>query len=182
VRDATAGLREGLQPRAPADAAAARKLDADAQALEERLAAYGRIKAGRDPALAFAAEEYALCARQILRESAREARGRRAVEERMRELTRHMNYANRRTREFHRTALALKDALERAYYDYRLAAEGLSRELAVFPEARAKVAARLGTAPLIEEATAAAANQRAADSARRVADDMQRARRMTGGR
>jgi hypothetical protein len=182
VHDATAGLREGLQARAAADAADARKLDADAAALDARLADFERMKPGRDPALAFAAEEYALSARQILRESAREARARRAVEERLRELSGHMNYANRRTAEFHRTALALKDALEKAYYDYRLAADGLARELDGLAEARAKVAARLGTAPLLDEASAAEARGRAAENARRVADAMQRARRMAGGR
>jgi hypothetical protein len=176
-------LRDGLRP--PADGSGVRKLEADAQALDGRLAALERVDAARERTLVYAADEYGLAARQVLRELAREQRQRRRVAESMKLLTDHMNRANRRAPDWYRNALGLKDELEKSYFDYKLAADALARELDALAGARARVADRLGRladSALIDETLAADARRRADEAARRVADDMQRARRMAGGR
>jgi hypothetical protein len=182
VQDASTSLREGLRPAGASAEGRDRKLELDAKALDGGLAALARVDAGRDRALAYAAEEYAVSARQLLRDLAQEERLRRRVSERIRELSQHMNYADRRTPDFHRRALALKDELEKAYFDYGLVADTLARELDAFPDARAKVAAQLGASAVPDDALAADARRRAAQSARQVADEMERARRMAGAR
>jgi hypothetical protein len=181
VQDASAGLRAGLRSR-PGGASGVGALESGAKALDERLAAFGRVRTAGERALAYAAEEYALSARQILRELAQEEVRRGRVAEGIRTLADHMNYANRRTPDFHRRALALKDDLEKRYFDYGVSAGSLARELDAFADARAKLAAQLDASALLDEDLAADARQRAADAARRVADDMQRARRMAGAR
>ncbi len=179
VQDASAGLRDGLRAHPGAGGAG---LETGAEALDRRLAEFGRVKTARDRGLAYAAEEYAASARQILLQLAREDRERRRVGEGIKALAEHMNYANRRTPEFHRRALELKNDLEKRYFDYGVAAGALARELDAFPDARAKLAAQIDASALLDEGLAADARRRAEDAARRVADDMQRARRMAGTR
>jgi hypothetical protein len=181
VQEASAGLRDGLRAH-PGGSAAAGKLEADARGLDQRLAEFGRVRTARQRALAYAAEEYAVSARQILRELAREDLGRERVADGIKALAQHMNYADRRTPDFHRRALELKSDLEKRYFDYGVAAGALARELDAFPDARAKLAAELDASALLDEGLAADARNRAAESARRLADDMQRARRMAGAR
>jgi uncharacterized membrane protein YccC len=180
VQDASARLREALQQeRGPADGAAIRGLESEAKALDPGLAELERAGA-REHALVYAAEEYTLAARQLLRDLAREQRERRRVAESIELLSRHMNRANRRAPDWHRNALRLKDDLEKTYFDYGLAAEALARELDAFPDARATLAAQIGDSPLLDDAVVAGAGGRARDAAKRVADEMRRARRMAG--
>lgn len=181
VQQASAGLRDGLRAH-PGGSAAAGRLEAEAKALDERLTDFARVKTARERGLAYAAEEYALSARHILLELAREDRGRERVAEGIKALAQHMNYANRRTPDFHRRALELKNDLEKRYFDYGVAAGALARELDAFPDARAKLAAQLDASALLDEGVAADARNRAAESARRLADDMRRARGMAGAR
>jgi len=182
VQEASASLRDGLQATRASGDGAAGKLDADAKALEIRLAALERMNAARDRALVYAAEEYGFVARQVLRDLAQEQLRRRRVSERMQLLAQHMNRADRHAPDWHRNALRLKGDLEKSYFDYGAAAEALGRGLDAFPEVRARLALRLDPSLLMDEAAAADARRRAAEAARRVADEMQRARRMTGGR
>ena len=180
VQDASAGLRDGL--RAHPGGGGVGRLDADARALDERLADFGRVKTARERELAYAAEEYALSARQILRELAREERGRERVAEGARSLGQHMNHANRRAADFHRRALELKNDLEKRYFDYGVAAGALARELDAFPDSRAKLAAQIDASALLDEGLAADARKRAAGAALEVAGEMERARGLLGAR
>jgi hypothetical protein len=177
VEDASAGLREGLRPRAGAGGAA---LEAGAKALDERLAAFARVRTSGERALAYGAEEYALSARQVLRDLGQEERRRAEVAEGLRALAQHMNYANRRTPGFHRRALQIKADLEKRYYEYRVAADALARELDALADVRARLAPLVDASALLDAQQAADARKRADEAARRVADDMQRARRMAG--
>ena len=181
VQEASAGLRDGLRAH-PGSGAGLARLDADAAGLDARLADFERVKTAPGRALAYAAEEYALSARQILRELAREERGRQRVDEGAKALVQHMNHANRRTPDFLSRALQIKGDLEKRYFDYGVAADALARELDAFPGARAKVAAQVDASALLDEGLAADARRRAAESASRVADEVQRARDIAGPR
>jgi hypothetical protein len=182
VQDTSARLREALQARASLDSAALRKLDADAGAIDGRAGELRRMRASPDRTLVYAAEEYALNARQLLRNLAQAHRQRQRLAESMKLLSHHMNYANRRASNWHREALRLKDGLDRNYSDYSRAVEALGRELDAYPETHAKLAAQVGASLLPDEALAAEARQRSTDAARQAAAEMQRARNMTGGR
>jgi hypothetical protein len=177
VQRASASLSDGLKTRGDAG-----KLEEDAKRLDAGITALERVKAAPERSLVYAAEEYALAARQILRNLAQEQRQRLRVSENMQLLAQHINHAERRTPDFHRQALRLKDELERAYFDYRVAADGLGRELYALPGTRAKLAAQLGAAPLVDEALVDDALRRSADTAQGVADRMQRARLMVSAR
>ena len=178
VQEASAGLRDGLRAH-PGNGGGLARLDAEAAGLDARLADFERVKTAPGRSLAYAAEEYALSARQILRELAREERARQRVDEGARALAQHMNYANRRTADFLRRALQIKGDLEKRYFDYGVAAGALAHELDAFPDARAKLAAQVDASALLDEGLAADARRRASESAERVADEMRRARGMS---
>ncbi len=183
ARDASARLRDGLHAaEGAADPAAIRAMETDAKAIEGEVETLDRMKASRDRALVYAAEEYAVDARQLLRNFAQGHRYRQRLETSVKRLSDHMRYANRRTPAWHDEALRLKGELEKDYFNYRISAEALDRELGAYPAARAKLAAEVDPSLLLDDAVVAQARARSSDAAKRAAAEVERLRRLTGAR
>jgi hypothetical protein len=166
---------------APTDQTVGR-LDDHAQEVDKHVLELRGMSASPDRALVDAAEEYMLTVRQILRNQAASHRYRIQVSASDRALRDHMRAAKRRSASWIQEALRAKDRLEKDYFDYRLSAEALSRLLESYPDARKKLALQGHGALLADEAAAATARRRALDSARRLADEVQRARQLAAVR
>jgi len=166
---------------APADQTVGR-LDDHAQEVDKHVLELHGMSASPNRALVDAAEEYMLTVRQILRNQAASHRYRIQVSASDRALRDHMRAAKRRSASWIQEALRAKDRLEKDYFDYRLSAEALARLLESYPDARKKLALHVGGALLADEAAATSARRRALDSARRLADEVERARQLAAVR
>ena len=158
------------------------RLDDHAQEVDKHVLELRGMSASPNRALVDAAEEYMLTVRQVLRNQAASHRYRIQVSASDRALRDHMRSAKRRSGSWIQEAVRAKDRLEKDYFDYRLSAEALSRLLESYPEARKKLAAHIGGVLLADETTAANARRRALDSARRLADEVERARHLAAVR
>jgi hypothetical protein len=135
------------------------------------------LNASTNRALVAAADDYLLTARQILRELAASHRYRVQVsvsDERLRE---HMSKAGRRSPAWIDEAIRAKDRLEKNYFDYRISAEALERQLASYPETRKKMAAQLRV-PLLADEPAETARKRALANSKRIAANVEQARQL----
>src|SRR6266540_1196718 len=186
VKDSSERLQGALAVEtgtAPEDAAqTVVKLDDQAQEVDKHVIELRGTSASPDRALFDAAEEYMLTVRQILRNQAASHRYRIQVSASDRALRDHMRSAKRRSGSWIQEALRAKDRMEKDYFDYRLSASAFSRLLESYPAARKKLALHVGGALLADEAAAANARRRALDSARRLADEVERARQLAAVR
>ena len=158
------------------------RLDDHAQEVDKHVLELRGLSASPNRALVDAAEEYMLTVRQILRNQAASHRYRIQVSASDRALRDHMRAAKRRSGSWIQEALRAKDRLEKDYFDYRLSAGAFSRLLESYPDARKKLALHVGGVLLADETTAANARRRALDSARRLADEVERARQLAAVR
>jgi len=158
------------------------RLDDHAQEVDKHVLELRGLSASPNRALVDAAEEYMLTVRQILRNQAASHRYRLQVSASDRALRDHMRAAKRRSGSWIQEALRAKDRLEKDYFDYRLSAGAFSRLLESYPDARKKLALHVGGVLLADETTAANARRRALDSARRLADEVERARQLAAVR
>src|SRR5713226_5534360 len=186
VKDSSERLQEALaveMKAVPEDSAqTVGKLDDQAQEVDKHVIDLRGMSASPNRALVDAAEEYMLTVRQILRNQAASHRYRIQVSASDRALRDHMRAAKRRSASWIQEALRAKDRLEKDYFDYRLSAEALARLLESYPDARKKLALQVGGALLADEAAATSARRRALDSARRLADEVERARQLAAVR
>jgi len=158
------------------------KLDDHAQEVDKHVLELRDMSASPDRELVDAAEEYMLTVRQILRNQAASHRYRIQVSASDRALRDHMRSAKRRSGSWIQEALRAKERLEKDYFDYRLSADALGRLLESYPEARKKLALHVGGALLADEGTATTARRRALESARRLADEVEKARQLAAVR
>ena len=186
VRDSSDRLRVALAvemeavPTNPAQMVG--KLDDQAQEVDKHVIELRGINASPNRALVDAAEEYMLTVRQILRNQAASHRYRLQVSASDRALRDHMRGAKRRSGPWVQEAVRAKDRLEKDYFDYRLSAGAFSRLLESYPEARKKLALHVGGALLADETAASNARRRALDGAKRLADEVEKARQLAAVR
>ena len=140
------------------------------------------MSASLNPSLVYAAEEYLLTVRQILRNQAASHRYRIQVSASEQALRDHMRTANRRSGNWIKEALRAKDRMEKEYFDYRISVDAFGRLLESYPATRKKLALQVGAGLLVEEAVAANARKRALATSKRVADDVERARQLAAVR
>jgi hypothetical protein len=184
VKDTSERLQAALAIEtgtAPADQTVGR-LDDHAQEVYRHVLELRGMSASPNRALVDAAEEYMLTVRQILRNQAASHRYRIQVSASDRALRDHMRSARRRSGSWIQEAVRTKDRLEKDYFDYRLSAGAFSRLLESYPDARKKLALHVGGALLADEAAAISARRRALDSARRLADEVERTRQLAAVR
>jgi DNA-binding transcriptional regulator of glucitol operon len=153
------------------------KLDDQAQEVDKHVIDLRDLGSSTNSALVAAADDYLLTARQILRELAASHRYRVQVsvsDERLRE---HMSKAGRRSAAWMDEAIRAKDRLEKNYFDYRVSAEALDRQLASYPETRKKMAAQLRV-PILADEPAEIARKRALANSKRIAANVEQARQL----
>ena len=154
------------------------KLDDQAQEVDKHVIELRGMSASPNRALVDAAEEYILTVRQILRNQAASHRYHNQVSASERALRDHMRTANRRSGNWIKEAVRVKDRMEKEYFDYRISVDAFGRLLESYPATRKKLALQVGARLLVETAVAAKARKRVLASSRRVADDVERARQL----
>ena len=180
--DATRRFDDALAVEsAPASADGAqtvRKLDDQAQEVDRHVLELHGLSVSADRALAEAAEDYLLTVREILRRQAATHRYGIQVAASDAALRDHMRGAGRRSKGWIDEAVRLKDRMEKDYFDYHLAADAFGRLLDSYPATREKLAAQRPAAAPTPDETVRAARKRAAQSAKRIDDEMRQARQL----
>ncbi len=182
VKDTGRRLQEALAIETGAasadDAQTVRKLDDHAQEVDRYALELRGLGASPNRALVDAADEYILTARQILRNQASSHRYRIQLSASNQALREHMRTAGRRSGAWIERALAAKDRLDRDYFDYRLAVETFVRLLESYPDVRKSLAVQIGSAPFPDDELARQARRRAQESAKRAAQEIERAKQL----
>ena len=138
LKAADARLREALGTPLEADPAqaeqAAAQLDAAAQDIEARLAALRALDAGADPARVASAGEAMDDAAAVVRRQAAVLRTGLAFGQARDALQAHMRGARSRRGDWVSEAIELKHKLDKAYFDYKFALDGLAARLGDVPD------------------------------------------------
>ena len=186
VQDSSERLRGALAVETEAvhddTARMVQRLDDQAQEVDKHVIELRGMSASLNPALVYAAEEYLLTVRQMLRNQAASHRYRIQVSASEQALRDHMRSANRRSGNWIKEAVRAKDRMEKEYFDYRISVDAFGRLLESYPATRKKLAQQVGAGLLVEEALAANARKRVLATSKRVADDVERARQLAAVR
>ncbi len=177
IAAATARLEEALA-LAPDSPGALPKLEEHSKVVAQYLEALRSEDAGRNRALAEAAELYLVDAQAMLRNQANAARSRAAASASRRALTAHMNHAAGRGQGWIDQAVALKAKAERDNFDYRSALGALAELLRAHRDTQDKVRAVQPAARLLAAAQLDAAYQRAKAAEQEAAAELERLRQM----
>jgi hypothetical protein len=186
VKDTSLRLRDALSievgPQSADRPEVVRKLDDHTLEVDKHLMELRGKSAAPDRALFDAADEYLLTTRQLLREQASSHRYRIELSGSMQALVAHMRTANRRSESWIKEAIRAKDQVEKDYFSYKLAVEAFGRVLDSYPAARAKLAAHLDAALLVDPALAKEARGRQLETSKQAAGEMDRARQLAAVR
>ena len=166
VADTTQQLRKALN--APPSAELLAKVDGNLQA----------AKAPRDQQLANAAGEYIHDAREIVRRRGETERLTREAAMSRRALAMHMAAASGRDTYWIRVASDLKKRVERDHHELEFSLKQLSNLLLSLPEAQKRLEPHVGAAMLLEETERRTARERAEETAKRAAEELEKVRRL----
>ena len=164
--DTTVHLRKALNGTPPPDLVS--KLDGNLKA----------AKAPRHPAFADAAEDYIHGAREIVRRRVDAERLAREAAMSRRALAMHMAAASRRDTYWFRVATDLKKRAERDHFDLEVSLKALSELLFTLPESQKLLAPHFDAALLLEDAVRRQARERAQETSKRAADELEKVRRL----
>lgn len=163
VREATQRANAALEVREPG-AASLQDLErqfADASAAVQRLA---RLQGWRDPPLTAAAQRYLDEVEALLRRLTAVTRNQAALRAAMQNLTDHVRAARGRSSAWIQDAVNLKREMDRAFFEYRLAAGGLQKSFQTLREARDPLAPLVPDLRLADERRIAEARVRLDES------------------
>jgi len=181
VAEATARMGSALE--APSDDADdLRRLENHFRALasaQERLAS---LQEWRDAKLGMAAQRYLDEAHALLRRRLAERRAAEAVRIAAEDVAAHLRSPRGRSTAWISRALALKQAMERGFFDWRLASGGLEKSLQTLREARGALATLVAPLPLLDERTLVAARERHAAEAKALEQVVEVTRRLPESR
>ena len=135
VQDSTSRLQEALGLMT-AGVEVRGRLEASFAALQVSVERLQAMDATLNPPLVRAAEAYLTDVHALLRRQLATHGGRDAVRADLTEIVAHMRSAGGRSEEWIRQALALKQRLEKNYFDYRFAAGGLEKSLLALHDTR----------------------------------------------
>jgi hypothetical protein len=178
VAETTARLRDALpgDPHA-APAEAFRRLDGQAEEIDQRLTALHRLRPVPDRALVDAADLYMVTAREVLRRSAASHGYRGGCAASTQALRALAETADRRSGAWIGLVIAANEQAERDCADYRRALDAVASLLESLSEPRARLARQVDPGLLVEAPLRAEAEARARDAAKRAADALAEARR-----
>jgi len=185
VRDSSERLQAALALDTDAAGASVAQtvagLDEQAQEVDRHVIELRDMSASHSRALLAAAEDYLLTVRQILRQQAASQRYRIQVAASESALREHMRKSGGRSKAWIDEAIRAKDRMEKNFFDYRVSAEALERQLASYPSARGKLAAQLA-APLLADETVESARKRALGNYKRITANVEQARQLAAVR
>lgn len=171
VTDTSARLRDALESEAappPTDRTKlVKKLDEHAATADASLQTLKRLDAA-PVALADAADDYIVTAREILKKQADSHRYRLLLAESSQALRDHMRHDNH-TRAWIQEAIKVKERVNKDYRGYNLAADLLDKLLGSFAVSQKKIAPHAGRAILIEDSLVADARGRVQEDMKLVA-------------
>jgi hypothetical protein len=166
VADATEQLRQALTAGPSKEIAA--RIDGHLQS----------VKTLHDTALADAAENYLLGAREIVRRRADSDRLEREAAASRQALASHMRRSDRRGTGWIRDAADLQRKVERDHTDLARSLRVLDELIYSLEDAEKKLAPHVGASQLLDAAARQAARARAQEAAKRAADELQKTRRI----
>jgi len=150
----------------------ATQLDVLAEAAEARLGAL-RAERSRKVRAAFeAGEQYVADVQRVLRRQATLVRVRAAAADAQNALIAHMARAESRSQDWIREAVALRQKLEKDFFEFRAAAAAYSSALDALPASRRQAAAAVPGAELYVEAELGKLQMRAAEDAKLAATEL----------
>ena len=164
LRDTTEQLRQALTPRASSSLVA--RIDEDLKGAE----------APGDPALAEAAEEYIVGAREIARRRVEVERLERQAATNRAALEVHMTRGGRRNDAWFQSALALKKRVESDHFELDVTLKALDELLAGLPEAEKRLAPHVAATVLLDESEREAARRQAQLQQKRATASLERVR------
>lgn len=180
IAEATTRLRDAAAM--PLDAPqASEALAAHADALAARLARLRAEDAGRNRALAEAAELYLIDVQAIVRNKAAAARALTATRSSRRALAAHLDAAAGRGTGWIQQALTLKARAERSYFELRNALGTLAGLYDAHRETQAKLKAAAPAAPLLAEEERLALYKAAREAEKQAAEELERVRQLPVG-
>ena len=177
VEDSTTRLREALGLLTAGPEARA-ELEAHFAALEGSVGMTQTLNASIHPALVQAAYAYVTDAQALLRRQLALQAGRDAVRADIDELNNHLRTASTRSPEWIHEALALKQRLEKSFFDFRIAAGGLEKSLHNLGDTSLRLQLFVPPAAIIENDPILAAEKRLADLSAQVEHQVQSARNL----
>jgi hypothetical protein len=157
---------------------AAARLEDQAQAVGANLEALRRMNARPNRPLVEAAELYTLTARELLRRMASTHRSGVDLTASTKELFALSHGAARRSESWIGETLRAKNAAERDFLNYRVAAEAAASLVASLADARAQLAPEVDPKLLLDDDVRAKARDQALEASKRAADEIDRARRL----
>lgn len=177
VADATARVRDALQVR-ESGAAELERLDGHLKALGAATQRLSRLDTWRNPQLSDAAQQYVDEAHALLRRQIAVGRARNAVLAGVNALAVHIRAARGRSSDWIGEAIALKQQMDRDFFDYRLAEGGLQKSFQALPNASRQLAPLIAPAPLMENGPFADARSRLSDASAQLARQVEAARKL----
>ena len=177
VADASSRLRDALQPSA-AGADEPQRLEGHFKALAGIAQRLSQLEIQRDPPLGEAAQQYVDEAHALLRRQLAVQRASDKLRADLNALTEHIGAARARSSDWIREAVALKQQMDRDYFDYRLAEGGLQKGLQALPDASRELAPLLAATPLIEDGLLADARKRLHQASVQFTERVEAARKL----
>ncbi len=177
VAEASSRLRDALQPRA-AGADELERLEGHFKALASIAQRLSQLEIRRDPPLGEAAQQYVDEAHALLRRQLALQRASDKLRADLNALTEHIGAARVRSSDWIREAVALKQLMDRDFFDYRLAEGGLQKGLQALPDASRELAPLLAATPLIEDGLLADAHKRLDQASVQFTERVEAARKL----
>lgn len=177
VAEASSRLRDALQPRA-AGADELERLEGHFKALASIAQRLSQLEIRRDPPLGEAAQQYVDEAHALLRRQLAVQRASDKLRADLNALTEHIGAARVRSSDWIREAVALKQQMDRDFFDYRLAEGGLQKGLQALPDASRELAPLLAATPLIEDGLLADARKRLDQASVQFTERVEAARKL----
>ncbi|HXR58443.1 MAG TPA: hypothetical protein VN747_03915 [Burkholderiales bacterium] len=143
-------------------------------ALEQLRAANARP----DRALVEAADDYLLTVLEVLRQQAGSARGRLKFTESRKALAAHLAQAGQRSGNWMPEAIALRQQMDKDFFDYQMAASSLGNLLKGYPDSFKKIASRVPGASLPSDGAAKEAQARALEALDAARQEFEKAKQL----
>lgn len=176
LADTTIQLKAGIAATAGGPEAV-RKLDEQTAGADRNLATLKIMDASRQPALAEAADDYLLTARETLKRLAAVQRYRLLLAESLQALVDHMR-ADNHSGAWVQQAVKAHERAKKDHHDLELATGALDQLLQSLPASQKKIAPYVEPAALIDDGAIEAARARALDSLKQATADVEKTGRL----
>ena len=181
VQNSTARLREAISLM-PAGAEARAKLEAGFAAVKGSVEKLQASNVSLNPPLVYAADAYITDVQALLRRQLAMVAGREAVRADIDAINEHLRAAGKRSQEWFRQALPLRQRLDKSFFDYRLAAGGLDKSLRSLANSRKDLEAQVPAELLVGQKELFAARNKLLELTTQFEQQVEAAKRLPVGK